>query len=94
MVSSELAELIKRLDEAEHLASQFIGGWCSSQFFSAEEFHIALADSISRLKSGDRSQLDNLYFWFMPTSSWDTFVGIDGQDLANQISALLSKIKD
>jgi len=84
-------KLIELLDKAEHLAGQFSGGY-GGQFFSAEEFHSALVDCISKLKSGDNSQLDKLNLWFMPTSCWDDFTGSDGQDLANQISDLLVKM--
>jgi hypothetical protein len=84
-------KLIELLDKAEHLAGQFSGGY-SGQFLSAEEFHSALVDSITKLKSGDNSQLDKLNIWFLPTSCWDDFVGRDGQDLANQISDLLVKM--
>lgn len=84
-------KLIELLDKAEHLAGQFSGG-CSGQFLSAEEFHSALVDSITKLKSGDNSQLDKLNIWFLPTSCWDDFIGSDGQDLANQISDILVKM--
>ena len=84
-------KLIDLLDKAEHLAGQFSGGY-SGQFLSAEEFHMALVDSITKLKSGDSSQLDKLNIWFLPTSCWDDFVGRDDQDLANQISDILVKM--
>ena len=82
--------LLNLLDKAEQLASEFQGDY-SVQFLSAEEFHTALSESISKLKQGDRTQLDRLHVWFLPTSCWDDFVGKDGQDLANEISGLLSK---
>lgn len=81
-------KLIELLDKAEHLAGQYSGGY-SGQFLSTEEFHSALVDSITKLKDGANPQLDKLNIWFLPTSCWDDFVGSDGQDLANQISALL-----
>lgn len=81
-------KLLGLLDQAEHLAGQFSGG-CSGQFNSAEDFHLALSDSITKLKNGDNSQLDKLNIWFLPTSCWDDFVGTEGQELANQISDLL-----
>jgi hypothetical protein len=81
-------KLLGLLEQAEHLAGQFSGG-CSGQFNSAEEFHLALSDSIAKLKYGDNSQLDKLNIWFLPTSSWDDFVGSEGQELANEISGLL-----
>jgi hypothetical protein len=88
---SDNKKLIELLDKAEHLAGQFSGGY-SGEFLSAEEFHLALLDSITKLKSGDNSQLHKLNIWFFPTSCWDDFIGRDGQDLANQISDLLVKM--
>jgi hypothetical protein len=86
---NENARLIDLLDEAEKLASEFCGGY-SGQFLSAEEFHNALSDSIKKFKLGDKNQLDKLHIWFLPTSCWDDFIGKDGQDLANEISGILS----
>ncbi len=86
-----LNSLIALLDQAEHLAGQFSGGY-SGPFSSAEEFHTALADSISRLKSGDISQLQTLNVWFLPTACWDEFTGNDGQELANKINELIIKV--
>lgn len=71
----------------------FSGGY-SGNFFSAEEFHLALVDSITKLKNEDKSQLYQLNIWFLPTSCRDDFVGRDGQDLANEISDLLVKMTD
>lgn len=90
-LQSEHSKLITLLEKAEQLAREFTGGY-SNQFLSAEEFHQALSDSINKLKQGDKTQLDKLNFWFGPTSCWDDFVGSDGQDLANEISGLLSKL--
>ena len=84
-------KLIGLLDKAEKLASEFQGGY-SGQFLSAEEFHEALLDSINKFKQGDTTQLDKLHIWFLPTSCWDDFVGRAGQDLANEISNLLSTL--
>ena len=83
--------LLNLLDKAEQLASEFQGRY-SGQFLSAEEFYTALSKSISKLRQGDRTQLDHLHVWFLPTSCWDDFVGKNGQDLANEISRLLSKL--
>ena len=91
-IETDIKVLMGLLTQAENLVGQFSGGY-SGEFFSAEEFHTALVDSISKLKSGDNSQLDKLYLWFLPTSCWDDFVGLDGQDLANPICELLTKIK-
>ena len=88
---SDYTKLIDLLDKAEQLASEFQGGY-SGQFLSAEEFHQALFDSINKFKQGDKTQLDKLHIWFLPTSCWDDFVGKDGQDLANEIIALLSTL--
>jgi hypothetical protein len=88
MTQSELAKLIELLGQAEKLASEFRGGY-SGKFLSAEEFHRALSDSISKLKKGDKTQLDTLHIWFLLTSCWDDFIGTEGQVLANEISGLL-----
>ncbi len=84
-------KLIILLDQAEHLVSEYKGGY-SGEFLSAEEFHQALFNSIDKLKQGDKTQLAKIHIWFLPTSSWDDFTPNDGQDLGNEISELLSKI--
>lgn len=86
---STYTKLLDKLDKAENLAREFQGGY-SGQFLSAEEFHQALFDSINKFKKGDKTQLDKLHIWFLPTSCWDDFIGKEGQDLANEISELLS----
>ena len=88
---NDYTTLFNLLAKAEHLATEFQGGY-SEQFLSAEEFHNALSESICKLKHGDKAQLDQLHIWFLPTSCWDDFMGKDGQDLANQIGDLLSKL--
>jgi hypothetical protein len=88
----QIQQLIVFLDQARDLAGQFTGGY-SGEFFSAEEFHTALAESIDQFKNGDESQLDRLYVWFLPTSCWDDFIGMEGMSLANEISELLSEIR-
>lgn len=91
MNENEKNSLIALLDKAEKLASQYTGGY-SGGFFSAEEFHETLSESIRKLKNGDNSQLDKLYLWFLPTSCWDDFVGKEGEHLGNEISRLLSML--
>lgn len=88
---SDYTKLNDLLDKAVQLAGEFQGGY-SGQFLSAEEFHQALFDSINKFKQGDKTQLDKLHIWFLPTSCWDDFVGKDRQDLANEIIALLSTL--
>jgi hypothetical protein len=88
----KLEQLIKLLDQAEKLASQFSGGY-SNNFFSAQEFYAALADSINKLKGGDLDQLNYLWVWFAPTCDWDDFIHQEGEDLANKIFALLSELR-
>lgn len=90
---TDLQKLIELLDEAKRLAAQFSSGY-SGRFSSAEEFHSALKDSIAKLKAGDASQLEKLHLWFLPTSCWDDFVGKEGQSLANDISNLLTKMRN
>lgn len=79
-----LERLYSLLDKAEEMAGQFTGGY-SNHFFSAQEFHEALAESIVKFKAGDADQLNDLQLWFAPTYDWDDFIHQDGQDLANKI---------
>jgi hypothetical protein len=88
-----LLQLFLLLDKAEEMARQFTGGY-SNHFFSAQEFHAALANSIAKLKAGDRDQLNDLWLWFAPTYDWDDFIHQDGQDLANQIFPLLTELRN
>lgn len=90
---STLDQLYQLLDSAEKLAKQFTGGY-SDHFFSAEEFHTALSDSIAKLKTGDMNQLDILWLWFAPSYDWDDFVQQDGENLANNIFPLLSELRN
>ena len=89
--NSKLERLIKLLDKAEKLVGQFSGGY-SNNFFSAQEFHTALADSINKLKAGDTDQLNDLWLWFAPTSDWDDFIQKSGEDLANEIYPLVTDL--
>jgi hypothetical protein len=84
--------LIKLLDKAEKLVSEYSGGY-SGIFLSAEEFHKALKLSIEQFKNGDNSKLDEFYIWFAPTSAWDDFVGSEGENLANQIFEIVESLK-
>lgn len=88
----KLDQLYLLLDKAEELARQFTGGY-STHFFSAQEFHEALADSIAKLKSGNTDQLNNLWLWFAPSCDWDDITHQEGQDLANEIFPLLMDLK-
>ncbi len=90
--SEKLKHLYLLLDEAEELASQYTGGY-SNAFFSAEEFHLALASSIAKLKDGDKDQINILWLWFAPTCSWDDFITNDGIVLGNKIFELLDELK-
>ncbi len=90
--AEKLKHLFLLLDEAEELASQYTGGY-SNAFFSAEEFHLALANSISKLKNGDKDQIKILWLWFAPTCSWDDFVINDGIVLGNKIFELLDELQ-
>ena len=90
---SNLSSLLKLLDEAHKIAEYFSGGH-SGQFLSAEEFHQALGESIGKLKQGDYGQLEKLTVWFLPTSSWDDFTGVEGIDIGAQISDLVMKMND
>lgn len=89
----KLQQLIKLLDEAEQLAAQFTGGY-SDHFFSAEEFHSALKESVAKLKAGDIKQLTTLWLWFAPTYDWDDFIHQEGENLANAIHPLVTELKE
>lgn len=88
----KLERLYFLLDKAAELAGQFTGGY-SDHFFSAQKFHAALVDSIEKLKTGDKDQLNVLWLWFAPSYDWDDFIHQDGQDLANEIFPLLTDLK-
>lgn len=90
--NSKFERLMRLLDEAEKLAGQFTVGY-SNNFFSAQEFHTALLDSINKLKEGDTDQLNYLWLWFAPTCDWDDFIHQDGEDLANKIHPLVSELR-
>jgi tetratricopeptide (TPR) repeat protein len=91
-VEIKLEQLFTLLEKAEELSSEFTGGY-SGHFLSAEEFHLALAASIKKLKEGDTEEILNLYYWFTPTCFWDDFTGAEGEDLGNSIFALLTDIR-
>jgi len=89
---SKIKKLIELLEKAEHLASQFSAGY-SGEFLSAEEFHKALSNSITKYKNGDNAQLEELQIWFLPTSCWDDFIGFqDEEGLGDEINYLLDKV--
>ncbi|MES1182101.1 MAG: hypothetical protein ABUL44_04830 [Flavobacterium sp.] len=84
-------QLLEYLDQAEKLVGEFKGGY-SDHFFSSEEFHLSLKDSIQRLRNGEIDELNKLFLWFAPTYDWDDFTRSDGLDLGNTIFELLSNI--
>ena len=83
--------LFQLLDEAQELASKYSGGY-SNTFLSAEEFHIALTESIEKLKNGDKEQLKKLHIWFAPTCDWDDFIQIDGLEIGNKLYEIIYEI--
>ena len=85
--------LLAKLIEAEELASQFRGGY-SNEFDSATDFHAALKLAVEAFSNGDDKQLSKIKTWFLPTSCWDDFIGLDGEDLANQISSLINTYRN
>lgn len=89
MTASNNGKLLHLLHESVLLAGQYEGGY-SGLFDSAEDFHRSLSEKVAQLESGDLTVLPTLRLWFLPTSAWDTFVGSEGMDLANQILDLLS----
>ena len=89
----KFSTLLELLDEAEKLSYQFSGSY-SNHFFSAQEFSRALSESITKLKEGDKNQIDSLYYWFSPTCDWDDIIGKEGEEIANNIFELLSELRE
>ncbi len=85
---NKINQLTSKLQLAHELSKNFTGGW-SNDFLSAEDFSKALGEAIERLGNGDKAALTDLTIWFMPAGDWDDFVGIEGQDLANEIYKML-----
>jgi len=88
----KLERLYVILEKAEELVAQFEGGY-SDHFFSAQEFHTALSESIAKLKADDIDQLDDLWLWFAPSYDWDDFTRQHGQDLAKEIFSLITELR-
>jgi hypothetical protein len=84
--------LIKLLEKAEKIVSEYEGGY-SGKYLSAQEFHKDLKYSIIDYRNGDDTKLDQFYIWFAPTCQWDDFVGSEGENLANEIFEIVSKLK-
>ncbi len=76
--------LIEELKDAYQLVAQYEGGY-SGGFFNAKEFAAALNEAIRLFESGDDTGVKNLWLWFAPTTTWDTFVGSEGIELGNSI---------
>ena len=89
----KISTLLELLDKAEKLSYQFSGSY-SNNFISAQEFSRALSESITKLKEGDKNQIDSLYNWFSPTCDWDDIIGKEGEELANNIFELLSQLRE
>jgi hypothetical protein len=84
--------LVRLLDKAKKIVSKYEGGY-SGEYLSAQEFHKDLKSSIVDYRNGDDTKLDQFYIWFAPTCQWDDFVGSEGENLANQIFEIVSKLK-
>jgi hypothetical protein len=84
--------LIQLLGQAIDLAAQYSGGY-SERFLGAEEFAAALHNALEQLNAGDKSVIETLWLWFLPTSDWDDLVGWEGVDLGNKIEGLLRMLK-
>jgi len=95
-LKAEIEELLKLLDEAHNLASQYTGGYSSGyhgEILFAEDFHPILKDSIKNLKQGNLEEIKKLHFFFFPGNAWDAFTGREGMDLGNNIFKILSNLK-
>lgn len=88
--SSDFKQLVSLLEKAVQLSAEFSGGH-SPKFSSAEEFHATLAKVVQRIKGHNLVELEKINAWFLPASTWDDFVDIDGLDLGNEISELVAK---
>ncbi len=88
--------LISDLNDAEKLLSEFNGGY-SNHFSSADEFYKAYSTELKKIKADLNNKkypdLNLMYGWFLPTSDWDDFTGLDGMKLANKISKKLERLK-
>ena len=90
-MSESIPELLKLLNNARELLSCYTGG-ISRNFNSAEDFLTCLTSSIERIENGNYEDLPQLYYWFAPTCDWDDIVGMEGMEIGNRVSELLSKI--
>ena len=88
--SNDFKQLVSLLEKAVQLSAEVSGGY-SPNFLSAEEFHATLAAAVQRIKEHHMTELEKIYIWFLPASAWDDFVDIDGLDLGNEISELVTK---
>ena len=84
--------LLKLLDKSEKMVSKYEGGY-SGEYLSAQEFHTNLKAAVIDYKNGENNKLDLFYVWFAPTCQWDDFVGSEGENLANEIFEIVSKLK-
>ncbi len=80
----ELHELFNDLEQAGKILSEIKGGY-SGIFISAEQFYETLKEEIYDLKHQNVPDFSQICSWFAPTSTWDDFVGMEGNELANRI---------
>ena len=84
------------LDIAKSLLREYSGGY-SGNFDCAEEFYNSFTQELEKLKNdltkSKYPDLDKFYMWFLPTSAWDDFVGLDGLELANKILGKIEILK-
>ena len=89
--NSTFSKLLELLDNATETVRQYSGG-NSGSFLCGEDFCNELKTAVDSLKSNDLTVLEKIHIWFLPTSAWDDFIGIDGLHLGNSISDLTAKI--
>ena len=89
--NSTFSKLLELLDKATETVKEYSGGY-SGSFLSAADFHKELKLAVDRLKTNDMTDLTKIHIWFLPTSTWGDFVGMDGLHLSNSISDLVVKI--
>jgi len=86
----EFYSLLEDLHKAERFLASKTGGY-SGNFDSVEEFREALLDEIDWIEFNNKTDLNQIHQWFLPTGVWDDFTGSEGSELGNRISERVSR---
>ncbi|WP_210487343.1 hypothetical protein [Rufibacter aurantiacus] len=81
----DLFGLLEDLHAAEELLATKISG-CSGSVDSVVKFREALIDEIDWLEFNNKTDLTQIFEWFLPNGVWDDFAGPEGLELGNRIS--------